>query len=87
VLASRCADSAEWLENLARACLAAGFLCAVVIAVDLLRHPQKMWIMNAVWPVTALYWGPLALWSYSAMGRPGAVARRASRSGNRRRSA
>jgi hypothetical protein len=61
----------DWLENLAKAYLATGFLCAVVIAVDLLRRPQKMWIMNVVWPVTALYLGPLALWSYWVMGRAG----------------
>jgi hypothetical protein len=23
-----------------------------------------MWIMEAVWPITALYFGPLALWGY-----------------------
>jgi hypothetical protein len=29
--------------------------CALVIAADLIRHPQKMWIMNLVWPLTALF--------------------------------
>lgn len=28
-----------------------------------------MWIMNIVWPVTALYSGPLGLWAYFRMGR------------------
>jgi len=28
-----------------------------------------MWIMNVVWPVTALYFGPVAIWAYFAMGR------------------
>ena len=27
-----------------------------------------MWIMNVVWPVTALYMGPLAIWAYRTMG-------------------
>ncbi len=27
-----------------------------------------MWIMNIVWPVTALYMGPLAIWAYRKMG-------------------
>ena len=27
-------------------------------------HRQKMWIMHGVWPITALYLGPLALWVY-----------------------
>jgi hypothetical protein len=29
-----------------------------------------MWIMEAVWPITALYFGPLALWGYYRWGRP-----------------
>ncbi len=32
-------------------------------------HAQKMWIMNIVWPVTALYAGPLALIAYYRIGR------------------
>ena len=28
-----------------------------------------MWIMNIVWPVTALYSGPIALWFYFKVGR------------------
>ena len=28
-----------------------------------------MWIMNIVWPLTALYAGPLAAWSYFKVGR------------------
>jgi hypothetical protein len=28
-----------------------------------------MWIMNVVWPVTALYSGPLGVWAYYRMGR------------------
>lgn len=45
------------------------FLCAAIIAVDEIRHPQKMWIMNVVWPVTALYLSVFALWAYFAKGR------------------
>lgn len=29
-----------------------------------------MWIMEAVWPITALYFGPLALWAYFRWERP-----------------
>jgi hypothetical protein len=29
-----------------------------------------MKIMEAVWPITALYFGPLAVWAYRAWGRP-----------------
>jgi hypothetical protein len=49
--------------------LAVAFLCAIVITIDELRHPQKMWIMNIVWPVTALYFSIFALWGYFRAGR------------------
>lgn len=29
-----------------------------------------MWIMEAVWPITALYFGPAAVWAYRRFGRP-----------------
>jgi Domain of unknown function (DUF4396) len=41
----------------------------LVIALGLFRHPQKMAIMNLVWPITALYFGPFALWTYFGFGR------------------
>ena len=44
-------------------------MSAIVIVADELRHPQHMWIMDVVWPVTALYAGPLALWGYFRFGR------------------
>ncbi len=40
------------------------FLCTAIIFFDELRRPQEMMIMNFVWPITALYGGPLALWGY-----------------------
>ncbi|HEY2352979.1 MAG TPA: DUF4396 domain-containing protein [Candidatus Acidoferrum sp.] len=49
--------------------LAVAFICALWIAFDELKHPQKMWIMNVVWPVTALYLSVGALWFYYAFGR------------------
>lgn len=42
-------------------------LCAVIDS--LAGHPQKMWIMNLVWPLTALYSGPIGLWAYYRVGR------------------
>lgn len=59
----------EWLTILSIVSLCVAAICAVIIAVDLLSHPQKMWIMNVVWPVTALYAGPLAVISYFKAGR------------------
>jgi hypothetical protein len=32
--------------------------------IDELRRPQKMMIMNFVWPITSIYFGPGALWGY-----------------------
>jgi hypothetical protein len=58
-----------WLHVLAIVSLAGGFICAAVIVVDLLRRPQQMWIMNLVWPITALYFGAVALWWYWRLGR------------------
>lgn len=59
-----------WLHVLAVVSLSVAGLSAVVIVADLLAgHRQQMWIMNVVWPVTALYAGPLALWGYFTAGR------------------
>jgi hypothetical protein len=58
------------LTYLAWASLALAVVCAIVIALDLLSgHAQHMWIMNLVWPATALYAGPLGLWAYWKVGR------------------
>lgn len=59
-----------WLIFLAYLSLAIALASAVVIAFDLINgHHQHMWIMNLVWPITALYAGPLALWAYFKIGR------------------
>jgi Domain of unknown function (DUF4396) len=58
------------LATLAWISLIAAFACALIIAVDEARHPQKMWIMNLVWPITALYFSVFALWGYFRIGRP-----------------
>src|SRR6185437_12496342 len=39
--------------------------CALFVAADIVRGPrQKMWVMNLVWPITAMYAGPLGVWLY-----------------------
>src|SRR3954454_11349313 len=58
-----------WLRDVALASLAVGLVCAVVIAIDLIRHPQRMWIMNIVWPVNGLFGTVLTLWMYYQFGR------------------
>ncbi len=57
-------------ETVAWISLGVAFTCALIIALDELRHPQKMWIMNVVWPVTALYFSVFAIWAYFRFGRP-----------------
>ncbi len=52
------------LETVAWISLGAAFACAVVIAVDEVRHPQRMAVMNVVWPVTALYLSVVGVWLY-----------------------
>ncbi|WP_319774212.1 DUF4396 domain-containing protein [Breoghania sp.] len=58
-----------WLHLLSLASLGLGAICFVIIAVDEMRHPQHMWIMNLVWPVVALFASVLALWGYYRFGR------------------
>ena len=58
-----------WLHALSIAVLALGFVCALIIAVDEVRHPQHMWIMNVVWPVTALFGSVWIIWQYFTYGR------------------
>ena len=58
-----------WLQTIAVVSLVVAFTSAAVIGFDLLRRPQPMGIMNAVWPITALYLGPLAVWWYWSLAR------------------
>jgi hypothetical protein len=48
--------------------LGVGFACALFIAADETRRPQKMGVMNVVWPVSALYFSVFALWAYLRWG-------------------
>ncbi|MEU4214144.1 DUF4396 domain-containing protein [Actinoplanes sp. NPDC026623] len=61
-----------WLTGLAWIALAIGGLCAAAILADiyLQGHRQRMAVMEAVWPINALYLGPLAVWMYARYGRP-----------------
>jgi hypothetical protein len=62
----------QWLDAVAEVSLAAAVCCAAAIAVDIAAgHRQKMWIMNVVWPVTALWAGPVGLYAYFRFGRGG----------------
>lgn len=58
----------EWLSVLSRVALIVAFLCSAWLIVEQFRRRQHAWIMYAVWPITALYMGPAALWAYYRMG-------------------
>ncbi len=61
----------SWLTGLSWAMLGLGVASCLGIAADVRRHPQKMWIMGIVWPLTGLYASVLALWFYRRYGRAG----------------
>lgn len=47
-------------------------LSTLVIACDiLLGNEQHMWIMNLLWPITAMWSGPVDLWAYHLPRREG----------------
>jgi hypothetical protein len=60
----------HWLQIPAIVSLATAACCAAIIAIDIFNgHRQRMWIMDIVWPVTALWAGPIGLWAYFRLGR------------------
>jgi hypothetical protein len=58
-----------WLHALALASLALALISALIISVDELVRPQKMWIMSFVWPLCALFGSVLWLAFYFMFGR------------------
>lgn len=60
-----------WVTPLAWAFLVLAVLSSVAIVVDIhvRGHRQPSRAMELVWPVTALYLGPFALWAYARHGR------------------
>lgn len=60
----------QWFTTLSIVMLILGGVCALVIVADILAgHKQHMWIMNVVWPVSALFGTVLSLWAYFKYGR------------------
>lgn len=61
----------QWLEVLGWISLIAAFASAAYILYDIYirRYRQQMTIMEVVYPVTALYFGPAAVWFYHKYGR------------------
>jgi len=60
-----------WLTVVAWIALAAGFVSATIVLVDIYvrGYRLKMPVMEAVWSATGLYLGPLAVWGYWRFGR------------------
>ena len=61
-----------WLTIVSWIFIGFGLLSAALIAADiyLLGYRERVKIMEAVWPLTALYAGPLGLVAYFRWGRP-----------------
>lgn len=58
------------LQQVAIASLIIAVGSMVIMAIDiLLGNQQQMMVMNFVYPITALYAGPLGLWVYYTLGR------------------
>ncbi len=57
------------LNTLSITSIMIGIISFIIILVDVSRNPQKMNVMNAVWPVTGLYAGPLAMIAYFMIGK------------------
>jgi hypothetical protein len=59
-----------WLVIVSSCSLGLGFASAGWIVFDVYwrGHRQHMAVMEAVWPLTALYFGPVAVWAYRRFG-------------------
>lgn len=50
----------------------AGLVSCLFVVIDLRRRqPQPMAVMNWVWPINALWAGPVGIWAYWSIGRTG----------------
>lgn len=60
-----------WVNEIAWAVLGVSFASVLVISYDIFirGYRQQMWIMDLVYPITALYWGPVAVYEYFKRGR------------------
>ncbi len=60
----------SWLHDLAIGMLVLGVVCAAVILVRVVRNPEKMAVMNVVWPVCALFGSVVAVLAYARLAAP-----------------
>ena len=61
-----------WLTPVSWIFVGVALLSAAFIVYDIVvrGYRQRVGAMNAVWPLTALYFGPVAVWAYLRYGRP-----------------
>ncbi len=66
------ATAPTWFTVVSWFFIGLGLLCAGVILYDVFGrgYRQRIGTMEVVWPITAVYFGPLALWAYYRWGRP-----------------
>lgn len=57
------------LSDLAWLSIGIALASAIWVAIATVRDPQKMAIMNVVWPVSALYFSLVAVWAYYRVGK------------------
>ena len=62
-----------WLHLLSISALVLGFATCIAITIDEITHPQRMWIMNIVWPIAALFGTLLTAGAYFRYGRRAAT--------------
>lgn len=58
-----------WLHLISILSLSLGLISSLAIAANEWKHPQKTTIMNAVWPLAALFGTLVWLWGYFRFGR------------------
>ena len=71
----------HWLYTTSWVFLGLGIITALILAEEMIRHPQPMSIMNVVWPITGLYFPVIGLLFYRWFGSPTAAANSTSPAG------
>lgn len=69
------ADIPTWITSIALVSLTLAILCAGWVAVDVVRRPQQMGVMNVVWPVVMLFGSLAWLAFYLRFAREGSPSR------------
>jgi hypothetical protein len=59
----------SWLITISWISIGLGGISFLIVIIDEFRYPQHMWIMDLVWPITALYSSLAGLCAYFKVGR------------------